>query len=502
MARVPGTLAHMDPEPGGRHRGRPVAARDGAPRFGLRWRLTLSYVVVTVVAALGMSALTAAVQAGDGGDGDAADAVLKSSAGGGDAPAVMAALQTTFPRRVRAAALFGPDGGLTSATGCDPDQAARLSPAECRTLGTRALAAALDDPATAAAIDRAARSGDPGGATSRTVGGDGLMVAPLPAGKGPGGAVAVLFDGPTPAGEASGAWPAFLAQWRATASPAWLPLLLAVVVAGTATGALLSGRLVRRLHAMAATVRTWSLGDLAATADPTGRDELAALATDLNYMAEQLRNLLAARRDIARAEERHVVRRELHDGVKQELFAAAMHLAAARATLAPIDAATAAHLADADRSAHRAQAELTAIMQAQAPPPLAGAGLSAALEALAEDFARAAGFPLALYVPAALTVSDATAQTLYRVSQEAVTNVRRHARASAATLTLEATPGGYELTVTDNGAGLGDRPHGQGLSGIRERVRLAGGRLDLESGPGGTRLHVRLPADDRPPADD
>jgi NarL family two-component system sensor histidine kinase LiaS len=249
---------------------------------------------------------------------------------------------------------------------------------------------------------------------------------------------------------------------------------------------------------MAATVRTWSRGDLTAAVDQAGRDELAGLATDLNLMAEQLHNLLAARRDIARAEERHNVRRELHDGVKQDLFAAALHLAAARASLDPVDAATSAHLADADRCAHRAQGELTAIMDSQAPPSLAGGDLPAALQALADDFAGATGFPLELSVPSQLVVDDATAQALYRVSQEAVANIRRHARASVASLTLGSSPSGYDLTVVDNGIGLGDDAYsrGFGLSSIRDRVVLAGGRLDIDSDPGGTRLTVHLPPDD------
>ena len=86
---------------------------------------------------------------------------------------------------------------------------------------------------------------------------------------------------------------------------------------------------------------------------------------------------------------------------------------------------------------------------------------------------------------------------LYRVAQEGLTNVARHARARAAHLTLTGTPGGVELRVRDDGVGLGDAPEGAGIRGMRERALLIGADLSLEPAPGGgtdVRLRVRRPA--------
>jgi len=86
---------------------------------------------------------------------------------------------------------------------------------------------------------------------------------------------------------------------------------------------------------------------------------------------------------------------------------------------------------------------------------------------------------------------------LYRVCQEALTNIASHARASRVTVRLVATPEGVQLIVWDDGHGfdpssVGDDRHG--IVGMRERVEMLGGSLKVESGPGeGTRVEVTVP---------
>jgi two-component system sensor histidine kinase UhpB len=87
---------------------------------------------------------------------------------------------------------------------------------------------------------------------------------------------------------------------------------------------------------------------------------------------------------------------------------------------------------------------------------------------------------------------------IYRVAQESLTNVLRHAEASTATVSLEADAGGVRLSVADDGKGMPvDLPAGTaGLSGMRERALLVGGRLAIEPNPGGgTRITLRVPPD-------
>src|SRR4029077_3649550 len=87
--------------------------------------------------------------------------------------------------------------------------------------------------------------------------------------------------------------------------------------------------------------------------------------------------------------------------------------------------------------------------------------------------------------------------TIYRVVQEALTNVAKHAGAQRVSVTVVERDGAVEIAVTDDGSGFsGEEPtDGFGLIGIRERVRLAGGRHDIESSPGeGTTVHAWIPA--------
>jgi len=185
--------------------------------------------------------------------------------------------------------------------------------------------------------------------------------------------------------------------------------------------------------------------------------------------------------------------------VKQELFAASMHLAAARASIAPVDPQTATHLMHAQRSTQRAHAELTAVMDDQTPPLLAGNDLAAALAALAEDFQAQTGIALMLDLPERLALPPDAGQAIYRVSQEAVSNILRHARAGSARLAIAVTGEGLSLTVTDNGVGIAaSQPEGGGLAGIRERVARLGGTTTLRSDGYGKCLRVTLPGEARP----
>jgi signal transduction histidine kinase len=259
------------------------------------------------------------------------------------------------------------------------------------------------------------------------------------------GALLALFDGSPPPASPAGLFTGFLTQWRASASPTWLPLLLAILALGTATGLLLSGRLIRRLRAITETVRSWSRGDLSGVADAKGQDELSSLAADLNHMAEQLRNLLAARNDLATAQERHRVRRELHDGVKQELFAASMHLAAASASLTSAGTGTGAiaQLENAQQSTRRAQGELAAIINQEPPPTLSNSDLPTALTLLAADFEQRAAVTLMLTVPTELPLQREIQQALYRVAQEALSNIQRHAGARTEFVKVVEASGSY-----------------------------------------------------------
>jgi signal transduction histidine kinase len=101
-----------------------------------------------------------------------------------------------------------------------------------------------------------------------------------------------------------------------------------------------------------------------------------------------------------------------------------------------------------------------------------------------------------LTVPTELPLQREIQQALYRVAQEALSNIQRHAGARTASLTITTTNDAVSLHIADDGTGI-DQSNiggGTGLAGIRERIQMMGGRVDINSDATGTDLMVQLPA--------
>lgn len=210
--------------------------------------------------------------------------------------------------------------------------------------------------------------------------------------------------------------------------------------------------------------------------------------------------LEAARRrekELAVAEERVRIARDIHDGLGHHLTALNVQLQAA-ARLIERDPARALDAVTTSREL--AQAALDEVRQSVAAmrqTPLDGRGLPEALASLVGDFGRRAELDATLAVsgaPVALTA--AAAQTLYRAAQEGLTNAQRHGAAATVRLTLAYGPGGVSLTVVDDGAGAaGANGGGFGLAGLRERAEQLGGAFAAGPLPaGGFQLRIAVPA--------
>jgi signal transduction histidine kinase len=130
--------------------------------------------------------------------------------------------------------------------------------------------------------------------------------------------------------------------------------------------------------------------------------------------------------------------------------------------------------------------------------PLDDLGLGMALHRLAVDAAHRAQLRLDVDIPASLpTLSPDVEQCIYRVAQEAVTNVTHHANAQTLQLHLTCQNGEIDLRVRDDGQGFtaqtGEQPNHFGLSGIRERAQLAGGVITIDSRAGhGTTVQLSI----------
>jgi signal transduction histidine kinase len=201
---------------------------------------------------------------------------------------------------------------------------------------------------------------------------------------------------------------------------------------------------------------------------------------------------------IAVAEERARIARELHDVVAHGVSVIAVQADAAEAALEQDPARAGEPLRTIRGSAHEALGEMRRMLgvlregdegSEHGPQP----GLSQLPELI--EHARAGGQPVELTVdgePRSLPPSlDLTA---YRIVQEALTNVRKHAAGAPATVTLAWSPARLELAVRDRGPGPNGSPGGHGLVGMQERVRIHGGRLHTgATADGGFEVIVQLP---------
>ncbi len=129
------------------------------------------------------------------------------------------------------------------------------------------------------------------------------------------------------------------------------------------------------------------------------------------------------------------------------------------------------------------------------PGVLEDLGLLSAMQALAADFTAASGVPVRVSVDEQLPPLNANSElVLYRIAQEGLTNIARHAAASQVDLDLRADGGEVRLTIQDDGIGFRDAEEGTGIRGMRERSLLVGADLCIEGTvPSGTRLQLSLP---------
>jgi two-component system NarL family sensor kinase len=236
-------------------------------------------------------------------------------------------------------------------------------------------------------------------------------------------------------------------------------------------------------------------------------DDLRLLHTigDLLSIAIERAQLFRRSADLGAAEERNRLARELHDTIAQGLTAVLLHLETADALLdAEADRARIHQAMEQAIRSTRASLEETrrSVLDLRAAP-LEGRDLAQALGQLVEDLRQQSALSVHFTATGANAPLPSRLEVgLYRIAQEALTNVRRHAGARSVVLQLMITPEHARLVLEDDGVGFDPDaiPHEHyGLIGINERTRLLGGHLRIESARGtGTRLEVTIPLEHAP----
>lgn len=256
------------------------------------------------------------------------------------------------------------------------------------------------------------------------------------------------------------------------------------------------------IHSLGAAMERLRTGDLSARAPAFAAtdSQMAQLVDTFNAMAasleEQQRRLvwLSSEALNAQEEERRRVARELHDDTGQALTSILLGLR--RLENQAADPALRQELASLRGVVSGALDDVRRISRNLRPSVLDDLGLVAALQSLAADIESHAGLKVVTHLPeGAARLEPRTEVVLYRIAQEALTNVLRHAGATRAELRLELSERAARLEVADDGGGFDPSQvcRGIGLFGMFERASMVGGSLRIEPSPRGTRVVAEVP---------
>lgn len=234
-------------------------------------------------------------------------------------------------------------------------------------------------------------------------------------------------------------------------------------------------------------------------------EEVSAAEALASQVAVALGNVALFRRAraVASAETRQAIARDLHDSVSQTLFSVTLQVRTAQAELRQAglgeEHPAARALAEVSGLNQGALAEMRALIFELRPGALAEEGLVAAVSKHAAAVAAREGIDVDVTGPAdRLPLAPEAEEQLYRLAQEALNNVVKHARTALASVAVTSGPSEVTVVIRDDGIGFDlalGRPGHLGLASMRERATRLGGRLDIASAPGsGTTITATVPA--------
>jgi PAS domain S-box-containing protein len=275
---------------------------------------------------------------------------------------------------------------------------------------------------------------------------------------------------------------------------------------GSGSGSGLGARFDYRMKA--ADGRTiWLHAVIHLSEDTLGEEELTGVMVDITARknAEEQALELSARVLQAQDEERRHIARELHDSLGQYLSVVGMNIGTLARTVNGLSEEQARLLTETTELAEVCSRELRTVSYLMHPPMLDEVGLAPALEWYAGGFSERSHIEVAIDVQRDSARLPKLVETaFFRIAQEALTNIYRHAQSETAAIRLQEIHGGILLEVLDHGTGLdaqaldgiatgNGKPKGVGIRGMRERMRELGGTLRVTSGSNGTTISAHVP---------
>lgn len=282
---------------------------------------------------------------------------------------------------------------------------------------------------------------------------------------------------------------------------------IAIILSALA-GTYLSKRFGRRISDLQIASTALSQGKFDVSIDVNGKDEISLLATSFTTMAEKLKaqmmklrnlaeyneQLVLEKESLARAEERNHLARELHDAVKQQIFALHLSMGSLLSRKNIEAEQIRANLEELAKLSHNILLEMDHIIRELRPASLEDRGLVAALADYVQEFEELRGIKTSFSADGTYNLSVAQEQCLYRVAQEALNNVFKHALASKVEITLEYSLDMVTLLVKDNGCGFNTQLlerksksihdmniQGMGIQGMQNRLVALGGKFTIKS---------------------
>jgi CheY-like chemotaxis protein/two-component sensor histidine kinase len=199
-------------------------------------------------------------------------------------------------------------------------------------------------------------------------------------------------------------------------------------------------------------------------------------------------------------EERRKISRELHDMTGPVMSSVLMNLAVVERDTAVLSEQSRAALREAEALARRCTSDIRTMSYLLHPPLLTEVGLAAAVQWFLDGFSQHTGIDTHLEAPADLgRLPDETEISLFRVVQECLTNIHKHAHSRTATVRMQIADEKLTFEVIDQGKGFAhELTEGFGIKGMRERLYELGGSLKIASTAAGTTVRATLPLADRP----
>jgi len=232
-------------------------------------------------------------------------------------------------------------------------------------------------------------------------------------------------------------------------------------------------------------------------AERQSREQLEIAHDKLAITHEQLRHYALRIEDQATLQERNRIAREIHDGLGHTLAAQTIQLNNALLFWKSEDEKAVAFLKQAKQLGSEALLEIRKSISVLRSNPLQGLSLESAIDKLLQDFQRMTAIEVSNSIRLPVLLSQEMNTTLYRIVQESLTNIHKHADATMVTVGLQQHAGQIYLSISDNGKGFDPAQNttGFGLQGMRERVAALNGQFAIYSASGnGCRISVSLPS--------